>query len=66
MTQDKIKKVNYYKWQLILEIIALIIAWILVILYIYDITTIKELVVLQGVLGTATVAWWMIWEKSRI
>ena len=57
--------VNYYKWQLILEAIALVIAWLLIILYLYDITTIKQLVVLQGVLGTATVVWWMIWEKSR-
>jgi len=65
MTKLEKSKINYYKWQLILEAIALVIAWVLIVLYLYDITTIKELVVLQGVLGTATVVWWMIWEKSR-
>lgn len=59
------KKINYLKYQMILEAIALIVAWILIVLFLYDITDIKQLIVLQGILGTATVIWWMIWERSR-
>lgn len=56
---------HYLKWQLIIETIALSVSWLLIVLYLYDITNIKQLIVLQGVLGTIAVIWWMIWEKSR-
>lgn len=58
-------KINYLRYQIILEVIALIIAWVLIVLYLYEITTIKQLIVLQGILGTATVIWWMLWENAR-
>lgn len=57
---------SFLKWQMVVEAISLIVSWILILLFVLNVTNIQQLVVLQGILGTIAVVWWMKWERARL
>jgi len=57
---------SYLDGQVVIEIMALTLGWILVLLYVFDITSIKEWMVASQIVGTVAVTWWIAWERHRL